>query len=124
MGIDGKEEEEEMTPTMDEIRNAREHLRMLFRVSDKGVPYGTENAKQLSVSIDALSDIINGTLIEAATEDVEAICEKVHKAYCKYYQERKGTEYWTKGDYSKLTEEGKEYDRVTVRAVLDALAGR
>jgi hypothetical protein len=26
-----------------------------------------------------------------------------------------------KGDYSKLTEEGKEYDRRTVRAVLDAI---
>jgi len=54
-------------------------------------------------------------------EDIEIICEKVHKAYCKYHLENKGTEYWTKGDYSKLTEEGKEYDRRTVRAVLDAL---
>ena len=53
--------------------------------------------------------------------DIEIICEKVHQAYCKYHLENKGTEYWTKGDYSKLTEEGKEYDRKTVRAVLEAL---
>ena len=54
--------------------------------------------------------------------DIESICEKVHQAYCKYHLENKGTEYWTKGDYSKLTEEGKEYDRRTVRAVFDAIA--
>jgi len=53
--------------------------------------------------------------------DIERICEKVHQAYCKYHLENKGTEYWTKGDYNKLSEEGKEYDRRTVRAVLDAL---
>jgi hypothetical protein len=53
--------------------------------------------------------------------DIEDICEKVHKAYCKYHLEHKGEEYWTKGDYSKLTEEGKEYDRRTVRAVLEAI---
>ena len=63
------------------------------------------------------------TMPEMATEyiDIEAVCEKVHKAYCKYHLENKGIEYWTKGDYSKLTEEGKEYDRRTVKAVLEAL---
>jgi len=50
------------------------------------------------------------------------ICEKVHKAYCKYHLENKGIEYWTKGDYSLLTEEGKEYDRRTVKEVLEAIA--
>lgn len=54
--------------------------------------------------------------------DIESICEKVHQAYCKYHLENKGIEYWTKGDYSKLTEEGKEYDRRIVRAVLKAIA--
>ena len=54
-------------------------------------------------------------------DDLERICEQVHKAYCKYHIEQKGTEYWTKGDYSKLNEEGKEYDRRTVRAVLAEL---
>ena len=58
----------QMTPTKDEILNAREHLRMLLRVTDRGYPYGTENVKQLTISIDALSNIIDGTLIEAATE--------------------------------------------------------
>ena len=53
--------------------------------------------------------------------DIEGICEKVHKAYCKYHLENKGTEYWTKGDYNKLTEEGKEYDRRTVGAVINAI---
>jgi hypothetical protein len=54
--------------------------------------------------------------------DIEAVCEQVHKAYCKYHLEHKGVEYWTKGDYSKLNEDGKEYDRRTVRAVLDHIA--
>lgn len=50
--------------------------------------------------------------------NIEKICEAVHKAYCKYHIEHKGKEYWTKGDYNKLNEEGKEYDRRTVKAVL------
>ena len=50
--------------------------------------------------------------------DVEPLSEAVHKAYCKYHIEHKGEEYWTKGDYNKLNEEGKEYDRRTVKAVL------
>lgn len=53
--------------------------------------------------------------------DMEAVCEKVHKAYCKYKKEETGEEYWTKGDYSLLKDEGKEYDRRTVRAVLKAI---
>ena len=65
---------------------------------------------------------IVGMMPKAEQEiDIEMICEKVHQAYCKYHLENKGTEYWTKGDYSKLNEDGKEYDRRTVRAVLDAL---
>ena len=52
---------------------------------------------------------------------IEKISELVHKAYCKQYLIKIGKEYWTKGDYSLLDEETKEYDRVTVRAVLDAL---
>ncbi len=55
-------------------------------------------------------------------EEIEKICESVHKAYCKYHLEHKGTEYWTKGDYSKLNEEGKEYDRRTVKAVIEAIS--
>jgi len=55
--------------------------------------------------------------------DVEAIAEKVHIAYCEQYKRRKGEPYWTNGDYSKLDEATKEYDRVTVHAVLAALRG-
>ena len=54
--------------------------------------------------------------------DMEKLAEAVHKAYCKYHLENKGKEYWTKGDYSLLKDEGKEYDRRTVRAVIQAIA--
>ena len=49
---------------------------------------------------------------------MERLAEAVHKAYCLRYKQVHGKEYWTKGDYSLLDEETKEYDRVTVRAVL------
>ena len=52
---------------------------------------------------------------------LELISEEVHKAYCIQYEAKKGEPYWTGGDYSKLDEATKEYDRVTVRAVLRAL---
>ena len=82
-------------------------------------------SKKKEVSFDKektaiLNELVNGTGKKQEV-DIEIICEKVHKAYCKYRLEHKGEEYWTKGDYSKLTEEGKEYDRRTVRAVLEAL---
>lgn len=53
-------------------------------------------------------------------KEIEELSELVHKAYCKYYKEKKGEDYWTKGDYSKLDEATKEYDRRTVRTILDA----
>lgn len=50
--------------------------------------------------------------------DIEPICETVHQAYCNE-RIRQGKEpYWTNGDYSKLDEPTKDYDRATVRAVL------
>ena len=53
--------------------------------------------------------------------DIEAISEAVHKAYCNE-RIRQGREpYWTGGDYSKLDEATKDYDRATVRAVLKAI---
>lgn len=52
--------------------------------------------------------------------DIEILAEVVHKAYCEQYKKKQGVEYWTRGDYSLLDEETKEYDRVTVRAVLKA----
>lgn len=54
-------------------------------------------------------------------ELIEKLAEKVHKAYCKYYEVRHGKPYWTNGDYNLLDEDTKEADRVTVRAVLDSL---
>ena len=53
--------------------------------------------------------------------EIETIAEKVHIAYCEQYKKKKGKPYWTDGDYSKLDEATKEYDRVTVRTVLTAL---
>jgi len=51
--------------------------------------------------------------------NIENICEAVHKAYCEE-RVRQGREpYWTGGDYSKLDEANKDYDRVTVQAVLN-----
>ena len=52
---------------------------------------------------------------------LEELSEAVHKAYCQYCIDVKGEEYWTKGDYSKLSEEVKEADRYTVKAVLQQL---
>lgn len=59
--------------------------------------------------------------MDKTNPDIERISEAVHKAYCEQYKKKHGKEYWTKGDYSLLNEETKEYDRVTVRAVLEAL---
>ncbi len=55
-------------------------------------------------------------------EVLERLAEAVHKAYCVHYKKMHGKEYWTKGDYSLLDDETKEYDRVTVRAVFLAQA--
>jgi hypothetical protein len=52
---------------------------------------------------------------------IEKLAGIVHKAYCGQYKKKHGKDYWTKGDYSLLDEETKEFDRVTVRAVLQVL---
>lgn len=52
---------------------------------------------------------------------IEDLSEIVHKAYCAYCLKVRGEEYWTKGDYSKLSDDVKEADRYTVRAILGAL---
>ena len=49
---------------------------------------------------------------------IEKLAEIVHKAYCQYCIDIKGKEYWTKGDYSLLSDNVKEADRYTVRAIL------
>ena len=53
--------------------------------------------------------------------NIEYICEVVHKAYCKERIKQGRDPYWTDGDYSKLDEATKDYDRVIVKAVLAAI---
>jgi len=55
--------------------------------------------------------------MEFTNEILEKCAEAVHKAYCNYHLQNKGTEYWTKGDYSLLDEPTKQIDRETVKAV-------
>jgi hypothetical protein len=62
--------------------------------------------------------------IEITRNIVEECSELVHKAYCNERLRQGKEEYWTKGDYSKLDEATKDYDRATVRAVLDIIVTR
>jgi len=50
---------------------------------------------------------------------IEGMSEVVHKAYCQYCIDVKGEEYWTKGDYSLLSDDVKDADRYTVKAILN-----
>lgn len=52
---------------------------------------------------------------------IELLAEAVHKAYCAERIRQGKKPYWTDGDYSKLDEPTKDYDRATVRAVLTLL---
>ena len=54
-------------------------------------------------------------------QKIELLSEAVHKAYCKCYERKHGKPYWTNGDYSKLDDETKGFDRATVHAVLQVL---
>lgn len=65
-------------------------------------------------------DKLQAAIDNAGTElpDIEKLSEAVHQAYCQYKKDKHNEEYWTKGDYSKLSDEWKEADRYTVRAVL------
>lgn len=60
----------------------------------------------------------------ADSTTVEYLSEKVHQAYCKQYEKKNGKPYWTNGDYSLLDEEIKEFDRVTVRVILDCITSK
>ena len=63
--------------------------------------------------------IITGKIF--STENIEKLSENVHKAYCKEYKKQHGKDYWTKGDYTKLTEETKNFDRKIVKVLLKAI---
>ncbi|KKN74633.1 hypothetical protein LCGC14_0388350 [marine sediment metagenome] len=53
------------------------------------------------------------------TEDIEELSEEIHKLYCDQYLKDHGKPYWTNGDYSKLDEKTKEYDRNIARFILE-----
>ena len=44
-------------------------------------------------------------------ETKEELSAKIHKIYCVQYEKDNGKPYWTNGDYSKLDEKTKQYDR-------------
>lgn len=54
-------------------------------------------------------------------EDVEKLSAEIHKCYCRAYERRFGKPYWTGGDYSKLEEAVKDYDREMAKFMLAAL---
>lgn len=47
--------------------------------------------------------------------EIETLSAEVHQLYCAQYLKDHGKKYWTGGDYSKLEERVKEYDRNIVR---------
>ena len=48
-------------------------------------------------------------------EAFELIAEQIHKVHCRAYTKIIGLPYWTGGDYSKLDELTKDYDRAFAR---------
>lgn len=51
--------------------------------------------------------------------DIELLSEQIHHIYCEQYEKDHGEPYWTHGDYSKLKEETKEYDRNIARFIIN-----
>lgn len=49
------------------------------------------------------------------SSDIETLSAEIHKQYCEAYKERFGVEYHTGGDYDKLDEATKNYDRALAR---------
>lgn len=87
--------------------------------------YGADGEGEITDELDKATLNLKSALREEVEGmDIEKVCENVHKAYCKYHKERTGEDYWTKGDYSLLKEDGKEYDRRTVKSVIDDLLKR
>ena len=102
---------EMLTQAREEAANIREEA---GRIKEEALRLKNESL-QKEAEIDRKVGAVDERerLLTQEKADLEKICEKVHQAYCKYHLENRGTEYWTKGDYSKLNEEGKEYDRRT-----------
>lgn len=59
---------------------------------------------------------------ELADKDFEALAAEIHVVYCEEYEKRFGKPYWTNGDYSKLDEPTKNYDRNLVRWYLSKVS--
>lgn len=95
------------------IKQLATEVNRLVSVSTKPL---CEKLAKLQAENDRFQELLNNP-------DIEKLAEAVHKAYCAQRIKEGKEPYWTGGDYSKLDEATKDYDRATVRAVLRALKG-
>ena len=49
---------------------------------------------------------------------IEELSSEIHKLYCKQFLKEHNKQYWTEGNYLKLDEETKEYDRNIARFII------
>lgn len=83
----------------------------------KNIEAGTAETYCANPSCPCHTNTYHSNVIEAGETIVkpqdwrEALAEEVHKIYCALYFKDHGTPYWTEGDYSKLDERTKQYDR-------------
>jgi len=49
---------------------------------------------------------------------IEELSSEIHKLYCKQFLKEQNKPYWTEGNYLKLDEETKEYDRNIARFII------
>jgi len=54
--------------------------------------------------------------------EIEKLSAQIHKVYCRYHVEVRGSEYWTKGDYELLDEATKDADRYMAKFITEVLA--
>lgn len=50
---------------------------------------------------------------------IETLSEQIHRLYCEQYEKDHDKPYWTTGNYSKLEERVKEYDRNIARFIFE-----
>lgn len=50
---------------------------------------------------------------------IEGLAERIHWVYCEQHKKNEGKEYWSGGDYYKLEEKVKDYDRAMARFILE-----
>ncbi len=56
--------------------------------------------------------------VEPTSADVETLSAEIHTLYCRQYEAEHGMPYWSMGDYAKLDERTKEYDRNIARFII------